>query len=92
MNLYMEISTLGVTFAACASSIFGMNLSSGIEEDPYAFYLVTLFITIFAGLIILFCIYRFATISNSQKALDYPILKDIFRLNSCFHFLILPFP
>ncbi len=39
MNLYMEISTLGVTFAACASSIFGMNLNSGIEEDPYAFYL-----------------------------------------------------
>jgi hypothetical protein len=46
MNLYMEISTLGVTFAACASSIFGMNLNSGIEEDPYAFYLVILRATV----------------------------------------------
>ncbi len=45
----MEISTLGVTFAACASSIFGMNLNSGIEENPYAFYLTTLFITLTAG-------------------------------------------
>ena len=79
MNLYMEILTLGVTFAACTSSIFGMNLNSGIEENPFAFYLVTLFITIFSGLIILYCIYRFVTISNSQKALDYPLLKDIFR-------------
>ncbi len=42
MNLYMEISTLGVTFAAMASSIFGMNLKSGIKEDPYAFYLVSI--------------------------------------------------
>jgi hypothetical protein len=38
----MEISTLGVTFAAMASSIFGMNLKSGIKEDPYAFYLVSI--------------------------------------------------
>jgi hypothetical protein len=51
MNLYMEISTLGVTFAACASSIFGMNLNSGFEENPYAFYLTTLFITLIAGAI-----------------------------------------
>jgi hypothetical protein len=29
MNLFMEMFTLGVTFAACASSIFGMNLKSG---------------------------------------------------------------
>ena len=28
MNLFMEMFTLGVTFAACASSIFGMNLNS----------------------------------------------------------------
>jgi hypothetical protein len=31
MNLYMEMATLGVTFAACASGIFGMNLNSGIQ-------------------------------------------------------------
>ena len=42
MNLYMEIATLGVTFAAMISSIFGMNLNSGIEEDPYAFFLVAI--------------------------------------------------
>ena len=79
MNLYMEISTLGVTFAACAGSIFGMNLKSGIEDDPVAFTLITVLITIGAGLVIGFCIYRFARISHSAKACDYPVLKDIFR-------------
>jgi len=38
----MEIATLGVTFAAMVSSIFGMNLNSGIQEDPYAFFLVAI--------------------------------------------------
>jgi hypothetical protein len=31
---------LGVTFGACVGSIFGMNLNSGIEDNPYAFFLV----------------------------------------------------
>ncbi len=41
MNLFMEMCMLGVTFGACVGSIFGMNLNSGIEEHPYAFFLVS---------------------------------------------------
>jgi hypothetical protein len=40
MNLFMEMCMLGVTFGACVGSIFGMNLNSGIEDNPYAFFLV----------------------------------------------------
>jgi hypothetical protein len=35
-----------VTVAACVCSIFGMNLDSGIESDPYAFYLTILFVIV----------------------------------------------
>ena len=46
MNLYMEISSLGVTFVACATSIFGMNLFSGLENHPYAFYVSIILIMV----------------------------------------------
>ena len=46
MNLFMEMCMLGVTFGACVGSIFGMNLDSGIESDPYAFYLTILTVLI----------------------------------------------
>jgi hypothetical protein len=29
MTLFMDMFILGVTFAACASAVFGMNLKSG---------------------------------------------------------------
>jgi len=39
MNLFMEMFTLGVTFAACASSIFGMNLDSRkLLQQPFKEY------------------------------------------------------
>ena len=31
---------LGLTFGACFGSIFGMNLMSGLEQDPHAFSVV----------------------------------------------------
>ena len=46
MTLYMEIASLGVTFVACATSIFGMNLFSGLEDHPFAFYISLFFITL----------------------------------------------
>ncbi len=37
----MNTIVLGVTFVTYLCATFGMNLKSGIEVDPYAFYLTT---------------------------------------------------
>ena len=84
MNLYMEIATLGVTFAACVGSIFGMNLNSGIEEHPFAFHLITFLIVVASCLIISYYCFKFAKIKHSRKTADYPLLKDIFRYQTIF--------
>ena len=84
MNLYMEIATLGVTFAACVGSIFGMNLNSGIEEHPFAFHLITFLIVVASCLIISYYCFKFAKIKHSRKTADYPLLKDIFRYHIIF--------
>lgn len=68
----MEIVTLGVTVAACLSSIFGMNLSSRIEEDPFAFYITTILIVLISTTTILICIHAFKQIRSSQMTVDFP--------------------
>jgi hypothetical protein len=55
----MEMANLGVAFAACVTSFFGMNLMTGLEDHPFAFILVSLFITMASGLIGLLCFFRF---------------------------------
>ena len=79
MNLYMEILTLGVTFAACSSGIFGMNLNSGIQDDPYAFYLTTTLISVVSCLIIAVCCLKFKSITSVIKVGDIPLLRAVIR-------------
>ena len=79
MNLFMEMCMLGVTFGACVGSIFGMNLNSGIEDHPYAFFLVTSFLILGSVFIIFFFLRRFSKITDSGKAKNYPVLKDFFK-------------
>jgi hypothetical protein len=67
------------------SSIFGMNLNSGIEEDPYAFYVTTFFITIFSGFIILFCVYRFGLGRNDITLQQFKAVHPKFRPSQCRH-------
>ena len=38
LNLYIAMGTLGFSFSATVAGIFGMNLVSGLEEHPTAFY------------------------------------------------------
>ena len=57
----MSIASLSLTVLTCVSGIFGMNLSSGLEETPNLFLPVTyggiigsllLGVAIFAGMIV----------------------------------------
>ncbi|WFD03646.1 Inner membrane magnesium transporter MRS2 [Malassezia obtusa] len=41
MELRIGIVTLGFTMATFVAGLFGMNLVSGLEEHPYAFYVTT---------------------------------------------------
>ena len=79
MNLYMEMISLGVAVASCLSAFFGMNLTTGLEDHPFAFYITLPLLIIVSVLSTLFCIYRFRAITNSDQVPDYPVLKDMFR-------------
>jgi len=41
LDLKVSIATLGIGTGALVAGLFGMNLASHLEEDPYAFYLMT---------------------------------------------------
>ncbi|KAF8632144.1 hypothetical protein AX17_004886 [Amanita inopinata Kibby_2008] len=43
LDLKVSIATLGVGTGALVAGLFGMNLTSYLEEDPYAFYVLTAF-------------------------------------------------
>ena len=79
MNLYMEMISLGVAVASCLSAFFGMNLTTGLEDHPFAFYITLPLLIIVSVLSTLFCIYRFRAITHSDQVPDYPVLKDMFR-------------
>ena len=79
LNLYMEMWGLGVSVSACASSFFGMNMLTGLEDHPFAFFLAAFLIVSTSVLIVVGCILRFRAIIYSGKAQQFPILKNIFR-------------
>tara|TARA_B100000524_G_scaffold345352_1_gene243836 strand:- start:1848 stop:2684 length:837 start_codon:yes stop_codon:yes gene_type:complete len=53
MNLYISFISLGFSFGAFASSIFGMNLDNFIEDKKYSFIYVILAILFIMALIII---------------------------------------
>ena len=53
MNLYISFISLGFSFGAFASSIFGMNLDNFIEDNKYSFIYVILAILFIMALIII---------------------------------------
>ncbi len=53
MNLYISFISLGFSFGAFASSIFGMNLDNFIEDNKYSFIYVILAILFTMALIII---------------------------------------
>ena len=79
MNLYMEMCSLGVGVAASLSALFGMNLVTGLEEHPFAFFITLPLLIIVSVISTAVCIYRFKAITHSDQVPDYPVLKDMFR-------------
>lgn len=41
LEVFLNLGAVSVASAACFAGLFGMNLLSGLEEDPYAFWLVS---------------------------------------------------
>lgn len=41
LEVFLNLGAVSVASAACFAGLFGMNLLSGIEEDPYAFWVVS---------------------------------------------------
>jgi magnesium transporter len=53
MNMGVAITTLGFSAGSFAASLFGMNLMSGFEHHPHAFYYVTCGIAVTASVLYL---------------------------------------
>ena len=85
MNLYMEICSLGVVISACLASFVSMNLTSGLEDHPFAYYIALPMIIILGTLSSSLCIYRFKAITHSEQVPEYPVLRNMFR------YFLLPF-
>lgn len=80
MSLNLEISMLGLTFGACVGSLFGMNLNSGLEENPNAFLTVAIFIISVSTLIVGFLIWRCTSIMSLEyQSHQFTILKNFFK-------------
>ena len=75
----MEVTSIAIVFATCVSSFFGMNLVSGLEDHPFAFFIATPLILTVSFLIFAFYVRKFKEIRKSRTTLDYPVLKNIFR-------------
>ncbi|GAB0489417.1 hypothetical protein MMPV_000636 [Pyropia vietnamensis] len=41
LEVFLNLGAVSVGSAACFAGLFGMNLLSGLEEDPYAFWVVS---------------------------------------------------
>ncbi len=79
LNLYMEALNLAVAAGAGMNALFGMNLLTGIEEHPFAFYIIAVVVAIATCLIFFVCIFKFKKVKISGKFSEYPLLKDILR-------------
>ena len=82
LSLYMESMNLTVGFVSAITTGFGMNMLTGIEEDPIAFFFAAPIFIIAGILVFAACVVSFRRIMTSGKTSDYPLLKDIFRSSS----------
>jgi hypothetical protein len=75
----MEAMNLAIGFSACVGSIFGMNLVTGIEDHPFAFFITLALMIVSSVAIFAACVFYFKRIKHSSKTIDYPILSDVSR-------------
>ena len=79
MSLFIEMCMLGLTFGACFASVFGMNLRSGLEDHPMAFYLTVLTLVGTSALMISILIFRCVSLLNLSQQQHHPILKNLLK-------------
>jgi len=79
MSLFIEMCMLGLTFGACFASVFGMNLKSGLEDHPFAFYLTVLSLVGASSLMIGVLIFRCISLLNLSQQDHHPILKNLLK-------------
>lgn len=64
LDLRTSMMTMGTTVAALIAALFGMNLNSGLEDDMYAFWLVSAVSSLTAGAVCLAGIHRIRKIQR----------------------------
>lgn len=62
LDLKVSIATLGIGAGTLFAGLFGMNLQSHLEENPYAFYSVSAFTAILSAAVTYACLRRLARI------------------------------
>lgn len=79
MNLFISMATLSFSLATVPASFFGMNLVSGLETSPHAFYIIlgaTSTSSVFVGLGLVFMFRKFL---GGHRAQDLAALQDLLR-------------
>lgn len=79
MNLFISMATLSFSLATVPASFFGMNLISGLEASPNAFYIIlgaTSASSVFVGLGLVFMFRKFL---EGHRAQDLAALQDLLR-------------
>lgn len=79
MNLFISMATLSFSLAAVPASFFGMNLVSGLETSPHAFYIIlgaASSSSVFVGLGLFLMFRKFL---EGHRAQDLAALQDLLR-------------
>jgi len=80
MQLFMEMGTLGLGSGAVTAGVFGMNLTSGLESHPTAFYMACGGIMCLFGGIFGVCASRYRGLMvDTSSAQSFKALKYFFR-------------
>jgi len=80
LSLNLEISMLGLTLGACIGSLFGMNLSSGLEENPNAFLTTVIIILMLSISVVCFLVWRSTSIMFLEyNSHQFTFLRNFFK-------------
>ncbi|TIA93135.1 hypothetical protein E3P99_00275 [Wallemia hederae] len=72
LDLKVSIATLGIGAGTLFAGLFGMNLQSHLEENPYAFYSVSAFTALLSTAVTYACLRRLARIRRIKLGMTSP--------------------
>ncbi|KAL9709829.1 magnesium ion transporter [Leucoagaricus gongylophorus] len=70
LDLKVSIATMGLGTGALVAGLFGMNLTSHMEEHPYAFYLMTCLSSGVALIVTWVALHKYISSSSSKKTVS----------------------